>query len=92
MTFAVGDLHREAAVQNLERALQLAGSKTDLRIRVHPKDMASMEKFAGSALSSIGGVKHVDIVGDETMAHHITMGEFHAPDFFNVFQSINGIL
>lgn len=68
LTFAIGDLHREAAVQNLDRALRLAGSKTDLRIRAHPRDITSMEKFAESVLSDIRDARTVSIVGDETMA------------------------
>jgi len=68
LTFAVGDLHREAALENLGRAVRLVGSKTDLLIRAHPKDIASIEKFAESALSSISDASTVNIVEDETIA------------------------
>ncbi len=68
LTFAVGDLHRESACENLDRALRLVGSRTDLLIHVHPKDVASMEKFAESSLSHIRAAHTVKIVTDESMA------------------------
>lgn len=65
LTFAIGDLHPESVRQNLDRALRLVGSKTDLCIRVHPKDLASVEKFAESALAHITAADAVKIVADE---------------------------
>jgi flagellar assembly protein FliH len=68
LTFAIGDTCRESASENLGRALRLVGSQTDLLIRVHPKDLASMEKFAESALAHIRAAHTVKIVADESMA------------------------
>jgi flagellar assembly protein FliH len=68
LTFAIGDSHRESACENLSRALRLVGSQTDLLIRVHPKDLASMEKFAESALAHLRAAHTVKIVADENMA------------------------
>ncbi len=50
MTFAVGSLNREAANQNLERALRLVGAQTDITVEVNPEDLASMKTFANQLL------------------------------------------
>jgi flagellar assembly protein FliH len=46
LTFAVGALHREAAVENLREALRLVDAKTSLAVRVHPRDLESLRLFA----------------------------------------------
>ncbi|MHC4698605.1 MAG: FliH/SctL family protein [Planctomycetota bacterium] len=68
LTFAVGRVHREAALDNLRRALPLVASRTDLTIRVHPDDIASMETFADSVLTRADASRVFDIVPDDTLA------------------------
>ena len=55
-------------LENLERALRLVGSRTNLTVRVHPDDIASVKKFAGSALAHVEASQAVKIVADDTMA------------------------
>jgi flagellar biosynthesis/type III secretory pathway protein FliH len=68
LTFAIGALHRESAMQNLRRALLLVGSKSDLTVRVHPDDLASMETFAESVVKKMGTARAVNLVPDTTVA------------------------
>ena len=68
LTFAIGKLHRESAVANLNRALQLVASKTDLTVRVHPDDIASMETFAKSVLSRADASRSINLVPDDSIA------------------------
>jgi flagellar biosynthesis/type III secretory pathway protein FliH len=68
LTFAIGRVHKEAAQANLQRALSLVASGTDLTVRVNPDDAASMETFAKSVLSRVDASRAVAIVTDETLA------------------------
>lgn len=68
LTFDIGRSHREAAVENLKRALRLVGSKTDVTIRVHPDDIASMKTFAAGTLEQTHASRSVEIVPDESFA------------------------
>jgi flagellar assembly protein FliH len=68
LTFAIGRLHRESAVENLERALRLVGSRTDLSICVHPDDVAAMKTFADSVLKRADTSRAVEIVPDDSLA------------------------
>ena len=68
LTFAIGRLHRESAVENLERALRLIECNTNLKIRVHPDDIASMQTFTESVLRQADASPVVDIVPDESLA------------------------
>ncbi|MBI4717331.1 MAG: hypothetical protein HY763_05965 [Planctomycetes bacterium] len=68
LTFAIGDLRREAALENLRRALRLVGAQTDVTVRVHPQDLTAVEAFAAGVLreARAGGV--VSVLGDERIA------------------------
>ncbi len=68
LTFAIGSLHRESAIANLNRALDLVGTQTNLTVRVHPKDLAAMERFAQSALQSVHNAKAVRFVVDPSVS------------------------
>ena len=68
LTFAIGQVHRESAQANLRRALDLVDSKTDLMIRVNPRDVASIETFADSVLKSVDASSTCTIVGDESIS------------------------
>ena len=68
LTFAIGRLHRESAQANLRRAIQLVESKTDVTIRVHPDDLASIETFAASLLEQVGASRAVKLLSDDSLA------------------------
>ncbi len=68
LTFAIGKMHRESAVENLERAIRLVGAQTDLTIRVHPDDLAAMDMFARDVLKQVNASRAVDLVADESLA------------------------
>lgn len=68
LTFAIGRTRREAALANLQRALPLVAAHTDVAIRVHPDDLASIEMFAESVLQQVDASRSVAIVADDTLA------------------------
>ncbi len=68
LTFAIGRTRREAALANLHRALPLVASHTDLVIRVHPDDLASIEMFADSVLKQADSSRVVTVSADDTVA------------------------
>ena len=68
LTFAIGKVHRESAVENLRRALRVVGEKTDLTIHVHPADLESMKVFADSVLRSAAASPVVSIVADDSLS------------------------
>ncbi len=67
LTFAIGRLHRESAVENLKRALRFVGSKTDLTIQVNPGDLAAMKTFAECVLKQADASRVVSIVPDDSV-------------------------
>jgi len=68
LTFAIGRIHRESAQANLRRALDLVDSKTDLVVRVNPRDVASMETFAKSVSKVVGASPALTIAEDDSIA------------------------
>ena len=68
LTFAIGEVHCESACENLDRALRLVGSKTDLVIHANPQDIAAMETFAESTLGRLDAANTVTIAADDEMA------------------------
>lgn len=64
LTFAIGDVHREAACENLRRALSLVTDKTDVTVRCNPKDLESLGVFAESILQSTRSGRRVHLVED----------------------------
>ncbi len=68
LTLAIGDLHRDAVVENVRRALRLITSKTDLSVRVNPRDVEAMKMFAPSVLDCVGQSAALATVEDSTIA------------------------
>ncbi|MFQ5589955.1 MAG: FliH/SctL family protein [Phycisphaerae bacterium] len=68
LTFEIGCRRRESAISNLQRALPLVASKSDLTIRVHPDDLASLENLADSALKQVNASRAVSIVADGSVS------------------------
>lgn len=68
LTFAIGRVHREAAVSNLRRALRQVGTKTDLTIRAHPDDAATIGAFAEGLAQRISDSPYIQMVPDDTIA------------------------
>lgn len=67
LTFAIGLTCRESAQENFKKALRMVGSKTDLTLKVHPKDCESLKRFAPSVLESLGASPTVSIVEDSSL-------------------------
>lgn len=68
LTMAVGELHRDAAVENVRRALRLIASKTDLSVRVNPRDVEALRMFAPSVLDTLDGSTALSIVEDSEIS------------------------
>jgi len=68
LTFAIGALHTESARANLERAIALVGQKTDLTVRVHPKDMETLKTFAADARKGMDGANGVCVIADDAIS------------------------
>jgi flagellar assembly protein FliH len=68
LTFDIGRRHREAAVENLRRALRTVGSPTDVTIRINPADAATIETFCGGELALPVDAAHVRVLTDEAIA------------------------
>jgi flagellar assembly protein FliH len=68
LTYEIGRLHREAAIESVARALRLVGSKTDLTIRVHPDDAEAIRAFAPSVLEQVELAGSVEIVEDNSFS------------------------
>ncbi len=67
LTYAIGRLDEQAAQANLQRTLRLVGSKTDLRIHVHPKDLSAIRNFADEMLNKIEHARHIEVSEDESI-------------------------
>jgi flagellar assembly protein FliH len=68
VTRRVATLDSGAATANLEAALALVESKTDLRVRIHPQDVATMRAFAGDLKERFEEVRHIDLIEDDALA------------------------
>ncbi len=68
LTYAIGDLRRESAMENLRRALHVVGLKTDVTVRVHPKDLSTLRTFASSVLDQLDAGASVAFVEDEKLS------------------------
>ncbi len=67
LTFMIGRMHRESAVENVKRAIHLVGSKSDVTIRIHSRDIAAMEMFADSGIRRADASRVVNIVTDDSI-------------------------
>ena len=68
LTFAIGKLHRESAMENIRRALRLVEQKTDINVRVNSADVEAMKMFVGSTLRKLEASRTVQVVKDESLA------------------------
>jgi len=68
LTFAIGRLDRQAAQANLERAVELVGTKTDLTIHVNPHDYEAMASFANGLIQKVRSSSSVELVSDDRIA------------------------
>ena len=68
VTKQLGMLNREAAVANLEAALRLVESKTDLQLHIHPLDRTAIERFVKSFGQQSDRARHFSIVTDESIS------------------------
>jgi flagellar assembly protein FliH len=68
MTFEIGVLHHEAAVENLRRALRSVSAASDLTILLHPDDVEHVRRYASELLEPAGAPEHVRWKADETIA------------------------
>lgn len=68
LTFAIGDLKRDAAKQNLTRALSMIGAQTDVLVRAHPTDLDALERFAKSVSTDLDQSRSMRVVADDAMA------------------------
>lgn len=68
LTFAIGDLHRDAARENFRRALLLVTNKTDVTVRCSAKDMETLRMFAEEVLESTRNGQHARLVEDGSVS------------------------
>ncbi len=64
LTYAIGRLDDRATVANLQRALRVVGSKTDLRIHVNPRNLMAIRDFANTVLEKFGQTRHIEVSED----------------------------
>lgn len=60
----VGERDRQVVAANLEHALQLVGAKTDVTVRVNPRDAETARLFGQNLAQEQNGWRHVRIVED----------------------------
>lgn len=58
-------MNPQAAAANLESALRVLGHASDLEVRLHPNDVATVEKFLESLNQQVADATHVRITADE---------------------------
>jgi len=68
LTFATAEVHREAAVENLRRALKLVDVQTSLTIHVNPVDMETARQFAPAMLETLEKADGLRILSDESIS------------------------
>jgi flagellar assembly protein FliH len=68
LTLALGKFYREAAEENLQRALRLVEGQAGLVVRLHPRDLDAMKTFASTALGTLQDSTAIRTVADESLA------------------------
>ncbi len=68
VTRLAGAFHGEAAANNLESALRLVESRTDLVARVHPLDCETAGRFAADFVARVGPDAHLKVLPDDSIA------------------------
>ncbi len=67
VAFATGETNREAATENLRRAVSLIADKNGLVIRVNPVDLTAIRTYAKDSLAHVEASDAVSIQEDETI-------------------------
>lgn len=68
LTFSIGRLHREAAVENLLRALTLVSENERLHVQVNPADLEAIRTYAESTIRRTDASKSLAFEPDESIA------------------------
>lgn len=68
MTYAYGATSQHAVLGNLSRALECVNAKTQLTVRIHPRDVAALEQMAPEELEKLRGGHEVRLVPDDSIA------------------------
>jgi flagellar assembly protein FliH len=68
LTFAIGELHQEAAMENLRRCLALVADKTSVSVRCHPRDVETLRTFSKSIVEQADLAAHVRLIEDESIS------------------------
>ena len=67
LTFRIGACHGASAAANLERAIELIGTKQDLTAHISPDDHEAMKTFAADLTDRLGTSTRVNLVADESI-------------------------
>lgn len=67
LTLDVGELRRDAAVENFRRCLALVSDRTQVSVRCNPADVESLRTFAGGVGNAVQGA-HVRLVEDASIS------------------------
>jgi flagellar assembly protein FliH len=67
LTFAVGDVRREAAVENLRESLRIVGGKSNVTVYANPKDVETLGTVAAGLAELTHAAAAVRIVPDESI-------------------------
>ena len=64
----IGNVDRAAVEAVVERALAIVSNKSDVQIRIHPKDRDTVERFAGRLAGELDASAHVRLIEDGDVA------------------------
>lgn len=67
LTFAIGELHTESAVANMQRAIELIGRRMDVTVRAHQRDIEALRAFASGVMDHAVKSGSMEFVADETI-------------------------
>lgn len=68
LTFDIGRLNTQSASANLQRALDILGSRVDLTIHAHPQDITALRTFAQGLADHVAASGSVRFVEDSAIA------------------------
>jgi flagellar assembly protein FliH len=68
VTRGIGEVNRQVALASAEEALRLVGKQTDLTVRINPRDVDTMQRFATELADKLGEKQHLTITEDESIA------------------------
>ncbi len=68
VTKVIGEVHPDAARENLRSALQLVLAKSDVTVKVHPADLSTLRRFAAQCADENAALPHITFVEDEAVS------------------------